>query len=483
MLCHIDLVLFLSLNSTPLLRLRSLLLSRPPLSLSKQPIVSLDDQDSVAQALSTLSKAQVISAPLVVGPPALAFEGRPPVSAVAAFVGVADVLDALLDALPFEEAEGVFDAPLPTEVERAGSALGTKTLSEAFGASTARGAAPALERVPASGKLADEAGTDWCLKRDDDAEPLTLLSAISDGFLRPLGGAKTGRSVRGGPLRACHRIALFNNDGGGKGGEGGEGGNEKVGKNQARVSGLLSQSDAVAWLFEASASSPALRRVLEDTPAAAIGDSPLPRLLTVPATATALAAFRALRAAGASGAAVVEEGSGVLLGSLSASDARYLQAGLFGALCVPVTTFLAERRLLAAAARASEAEARDSVGLGEAELSKAVEEACKSGAAMAGALGGGGGGVPAPAAVGSGRVVAVPQFEEEKGGGGGGGGGEKRPTSLCAAAAKMAKERVHRCWVVSREGVGGVVVGCVTATDVLLAVQRAVEAEEAAAAE
>ena len=53
-----------------------------------QPIVSLDAQDTVAQALSTLSKANILSAPLVVGqPPSLALEGRPPVGAVAAFVG------------------------------------------------------------------------------------------------------------------------------------------------------------------------------------------------------------------------------------------------------------------------------------------------------------------------------------------------------------------------------------------------------------
>ena len=73
---------------------------------TKQPIVSLNAQDTVAQALSTLSAARILSAPLVVGPPSLAFEGRPPVNSVAAFVGVADVVDALLDALPLDEAEG-----------------------------------------------------------------------------------------------------------------------------------------------------------------------------------------------------------------------------------------------------------------------------------------------------------------------------------------------------------------------------------------
>ena len=62
---------------------------------TKQPIVSLNAQDTVAQALSTLSAARILSAPLVVGPPSLAFEGRPPVNSVAAFVGVADVVDAL----------------------------------------------------------------------------------------------------------------------------------------------------------------------------------------------------------------------------------------------------------------------------------------------------------------------------------------------------------------------------------------------------
>jgi hypothetical protein len=323
----------------------------------------------------------VLSAPLVVGPPALAFEGRPPVSAVAAFVGVADVLDALLDALPFEEAEGQFDAPLPTDLEKAGSALCAKTLAEAFGASSARGAAPSLEDVP-RGKLSDEAGFDWTLKKDDDAAPLTLLSAITDGFLRPLlsgaGGARTpaatGKSVRGGPRRACHRIALFNGDGGG----------QEAGKSQARLSGLLSQSDALAWLVRASPSSPALRKVLEDTPAVASDSASPSRVVTVPATATALAAFRAMREAGVSAVAVVEEGSGILLGSLSASDARFLQVGLFGALAVNATTFLAERPLLNAAARASEAETKDSAGLGEAELAQAVEDACESGAAMAG---------------------------------------------------------------------------------------------------
>lgn len=387
--------------------------------------------------------------------------------------------------MPFEEAEGTFDAPLPTDVERRGAELCSKTLGEVFGASSARGAAAALERLP-EGKLADEAGTDWVLKRDDDTEPLSLLSAITEGFLWPLRVAAGGsggqrgdkRSVRGPPLRACHRIALF-----GGGGEKEEGEASRA-ASAPRLSGLLSQSDALAWLVEASSSSPALRRVLEDTPAAAAGAAAsLSRVLTVPSTATALAALRAMRSAGVSATAVVEEGSGVLLGSLSASDARYLRSGLFGALCVPVTSFLAERPLLAAAGRAAELAASDAAGLGEAELAEAVEDACKSGKAVAGAPLGGA--APGPAAVGSGRVVSAPQFEEEEHGGqeergGQGGGGEKkRPTSLGAAAAKMVEERVHRCWIVSPET--GVVVGCVTATDVLLAVQRAVEAEAAGA--
>jgi len=476
---------FLCFLSLPHFKPRPRLKTQPTKRTNEQPIVSLDAQDSVAQALSTLSKSKILSAPLVVGPPSLAFEGRPPVAAVAAFVGVADVVDALLDALPFEEAEGTFDAPLPTDVERRGAELCSKTLGEVFGASSARGAAAALERLP-EGKLADEAGTDWVLKRDDDTEPLSLLSAITEGFLWPLRVAAGGsggqrgdkRSVRGPPLRACHRIALF-----GGGGEKEEGEASRA-ASAPRLSGLLSQSDALAWLVEASSSSPALRRVLEDTPAAAAGAAAsLSRVLTVPSTATALAALRAMRSAGVSAAAVVEEGSGVLLGSLSASDARYMRSGLFGALCVPVTSFLAERPLLAAAGRAAELAASDAAGLGEAELAEAVEDACKSGKAVAGAPLGGA--APGPAAVGSGRVVSAPQFEEEEHGGqeergGQGGGGEKkRPTSLGAAAAKMVEERVHRCWIVSPET--GVVVGCVTATDVLLAVQRAVEAEAAGA--
>ena len=135
-----------------------------------QPIISLDAQDTVAQALSTLSSAKILSAPLVVGggqSASLAFEGKPPVAAVAAFVGVADVVDALLDLLPFDEAEGKFDAPLPTDIEKAGAALCEKTLGEVFGASSsARGAAAGLDKVPSSRrvrKLADEAGTDWAL--------------------------------------------------------------------------------------------------------------------------------------------------------------------------------------------------------------------------------------------------------------------------------------------------------------------------------
>ena len=105
---------------------------------TKQPIVSLNAQDTVAQALSTLSAARILSAPLVVGPPSLAFEGRPPVNSVAAFVGVADVVDALLDALPLDEAEGAFDAPLPTDVERAGAALSERSSRRAPASSPAR---------------------------------------------------------------------------------------------------------------------------------------------------------------------------------------------------------------------------------------------------------------------------------------------------------------------------------------------------------
>jgi hypothetical protein len=151
-------------------------------------------------------------------------------------------------------------------VEKAGAALCERTLSEVFGASSARGAAAGLEEVPSSStkspRLGEEAGHDWCLKRDDDAQPLTLLSAIGDGFLWPLGLSAAGDSggggekkkkagsARGGPQRACHRIALFNNN------------DPDEEKKRPRLSGLLSQSDALAWLVDASASSPALRKLL-----------------------------------------------------------------------------------------------------------------------------------------------------------------------------------------------------------------------------
>lgn len=104
------------------------------------------------------------------------------------------------------------------------------------------------------------------------------------------------------------------------------------------VRALVTQSDVVRALHDASASLGALRSArLADLP---LGAAPV---ACIPSSTTALAAFHEMAARGLSALGIVSPHGGCLVGNVSASDLRGLEAHQYDRLAAPVWRYLAER--------------------------------------------------------------------------------------------------------------------------------------------
>lgn len=277
----------------------------------RRRLLVLEADEPVSVALAALAARRVLSAPVVVrseaqSPGSLELDAAgPPVSSVAGFVGVADVLAAVLESV--------------------GPGAATPAALDAAAATVC--AAPLSSLVPGGLGAAREAATvgalaDWRLAARADT------TSLLDGAGRLLAPPP--------PAAPVHRLAV--SDGG----------------DPPRVAGVVSQSDVVAFIH-------AKGLLAAPSPA---GSSPLPPPVPpviVSVHDTTLTAFRAMRLAGVSGVAVVDS-AGAACGSLSASDFRALSLGAMGLLNVPVGEFLSLRPLIAASTAQAAAETIDIAG-------------------------------------------------------------------------------------------------------------------------
>ena len=202
----------------------------------------------------------------------------------------------------------------------------------------------AIEAVAASycqRRLLVVSGEDGGLLPQVNAE-MSLFEAVTSGFLS-VGGAGehtlTPRSrgaeaeageayehgVAAAPSRAVHRLALF---AGGK------------------IRSIVSQSDVMRFLYNASERlGPLARETVEALGFVAAAK----KVLCVTPQTPAFAAFNMMYGNAVSAVGIIDPETEALVGTLSASDVRRLQAHTFSTLVLPVADFLSAQQAHAAA--------------------------------------------------------------------------------------------------------------------------------------
>lgn len=161
---------------------------------------------------------------------------------------------------------------------------------------------------------------------------MTLLEAVTSGFLSVGGDLHTltprsrgaeadegdayERGVVPAPGRAVHRLALFAD---------------------GKIRSIVSQSDVMRYLYATSERLGPLARETVD----ALGFvAPAKKVLCVTPATPAFAAFNVMYANALSAVGIVDPETEALVGTLSASDVRRLQAHTFNTLVLPVRDFL-----------------------------------------------------------------------------------------------------------------------------------------------
>jgi CBS domain-containing protein len=248
-------------------------------------LATLPPTATLADATAVLARARVLSAPVVDAGSGGGLRG---------VVEVADVLSSLLAALEADGGGGAWEARLAAAAPAA--------------------LAPTLASLPAVAARSDA----WHAG-DRDA---TLLELVTDGLLR----ARRARGAAAASARR-HRAPVFAVSPGPPSPDG-----PAI---ALRVVDIVSCSDAVAWLW-------ARREELAAAFAAPLAAAGLPAApaLTAPASRPAIAVFQAMAEASVSAAALVAP-DGSLVGCLSASDLRGLDAASLTRLASPASELAA----------------------------------------------------------------------------------------------------------------------------------------------
>jgi len=217
-----------------------------------------------------------------------------------------------------------------------GDVVGFLSVRDAVAAFLA-GVYPGLLRGSTSdtASLADDiaaAGTEFCERE------LRAIAYGGDGQL--LFKARTTASLydvaQGFLLDAArpqHRVAVWDLGGG----------FDAQGDDAMRVTGVVSQTDLVRFLVRHATDLGDLCAL----PLDAVGLA-MKRVVTLPASTTALQAFAAMAAAGVSAAGITSAVGGPLVANLSASDLRGITASGWGLLALPVTDFIMQQNSKAA---------------------------------------------------------------------------------------------------------------------------------------
>eukprot|EP00195_Chlamydomonas_chlamydogama_P014669 CAMPEP_0202900886 /NCGR_PEP_ID=MMETSP1392-20130828/12091_1 /ASSEMBLY_ACC=CAM_ASM_000868 /TAXON_ID=225041 /ORGANISM="Chlamydomonas chlamydogama, Strain SAG 11-48b" /LENGTH=388 /DNA_ID=CAMNT_0049587343 /DNA_START=36 /DNA_END=1199 /DNA_ORIENTATION=- len=252
-----------------------------------QAVITLEHNQSVSDALQTLAKRKVLSAPVVVAPGLEDLERLEPDAtgpSLLGWVDVRDVMHGLLSHLKEKHEKLPTNMLLlMTELEKEAKTFSKKLLITL--------------------KSQEDRGLVYHTEAD-----ASILQTIKGSFLNVLSNG-----------RVIHRVAIFDPHG--------------------SILRVVSQLDVVRYLYRkcdqllgplASSSVEALG-LLADKPPVVTVDPHVPTVL----------AYDKMLAAGVSAAAVVAAGSGEIIANLSISDLRCIQPQHLGVLALPVAEFLA----------------------------------------------------------------------------------------------------------------------------------------------
>uniref|UniRef100_A0A383VM92 CBS domain-containing protein n=1 Tax=Tetradesmus obliquus TaxID=3088 RepID=A0A383VM92_TETOB len=416
------------------------LLSEAKLSslVESQEIVLLEHNQTVADALKTLARHNILSAPLVVSPGLEDVESLSPGESAPQLLGWLDVKDIIKAFLAFlhEHKGPVLPAnmlALMTELEKHGPAFAAKMLITVLGS--------------------EDRGLVY--QTDTDA---SVLTAIRDMFL----GQRDGG-------RLVHRLAIFDAHG--------------------DITHIVSHVDVLRFLLKHQQHlGPAAGQSLQQL--GLLGAERTGALVLLePATPTLLA-YEKLAAAGVTGAPVLSS-DGQIIANLSASDIRGIQTDHFGVLALPVAEFLAVKHgtsylgysqhsskgaahpFFASRLHKHEQQPMRTTGADSADAADA-EQAASDGAAAA-APAAAAGGAESLARTGSGAAPGSDRKQPPHSPKGKDlGASEDVPLITCSSSATllevlqvMCDNVVHRVYVVEKGAKPHEVVGVVTPTDIL----------------
>ncbi|KAL4421528.1 hypothetical protein ABPG75_010819 [Micractinium tetrahymenae] len=250
-----------------------------------QKIILLEHNQTVGDALKTLAKSEILSAPMVIAPDIEEVAGGGEMSPqLLGWIDVADILRAFLQHL--------HDAghQLPTQM------LALMNLLEKQG--------PAFsDRLLVTIRGVEDRG----LVYQTEGASTSLMDAIRNVFLRPVDGE----------TKVVHRLAVFDPHG--------------------EITNVVSQTDIMRFLLAHIDEMGGVADKSLDQLGMLTGKPPV---LSVNPHVPALLAYAQLAAQQVSGAPVVTD-RGELIANLSISDIRAITAEQFGALALPVAEFLA----------------------------------------------------------------------------------------------------------------------------------------------
>lgn len=255
------------------------------------PVVTLEAEDTVEEALKKLAQHRIQSAPVLVGP-----DSVPPRDRMVGFADVTSILGAFIDyrsRVRTVSAAAEWPNPSGRPVDPYQQ---LRELQESH-----------VTREFAQTRLKNAISTDGSVVYSAEQD-VDLFTILKDGFLD---GNRDTSIVQ-------HRLAVFDE--------------------QGDILSVLSQSDVVKFLFHNA--SGMLRDWLKESVSTL--DVGLERgyVYSIPESVLVLDAFAYMVRHHVSGLPVVQSTTGKMLGNLSASDVRLLKPEFFGVLALPVIEFL-----------------------------------------------------------------------------------------------------------------------------------------------
>eukprot|EP00963_Diacronema_lutheri_P007302 scaffold644_cov357-Pavlova_lutheri.AAC.1 len=257
----------------------------------EMPVVTLDAEDTVEEALKKLAQHKIQSAPVLVGP-----ESVPPRDRMVGFADVTSILGAFIEyrsrvRTVSTAAEWPNPGGRPVDPIQQLRELQESHVTQDFAQTSLKNAISTDGSVVYSAEM-----------------NVDLYTILRDGFLD---GNRDNSAVQ-------HRLAVFDE--------------------QGDIVSVLSQSDVVKFLFHNASGT--LRDWLKESVTTL--DVGLDRgyVYSIPENVLVLDAFAYMVRHHVSGLPVVQATTGKILGNLSASDVRLLKPEFFGVLALPVIEFL-----------------------------------------------------------------------------------------------------------------------------------------------